>query len=721
VTHSVECPGCRAPNAPAARFCDQCGNRLPVPEAGVAEARTPSPAAPGNGSTPGHEAAPVGDRRIVTALFADLVDYVRMFAEHDAEEVKGRVDAALAAMDDAVVRFGGSREKFIGDAIFAVFGHPRARDDDPLRAALCALAIRAALADLAESGEEPLAIRIGVATGEVVAAPRIGRGANEISLTGPAVVIAARIQGLAGPGEILLDEATLRSARGRLAVEERGTRRLRGRPGPVHLYALLADRGIQAAVQPTGRLLGRATERARLRGLLDAVRTTGLGQVGVVVGEAGMGKTRLLADLRADARAAGLRWTWTENVSYGTGEPYRFVRTFAQAIADEENDDSGAIARRFLFTDDLDDQAARRIGGGIAAIAREAGFAGWEAEEPYTPADPVEAMKAILEACQRYTVRLAEELGPRVVVIDDLHWVDPSSLPVIDQLVTVTPSIPFAVLLAMRPGPHADAMVRGVAERIELAGLGPEDTSQLAAEVGGAELAPRDAAAVHERTGGNPLFVAETVRALTEDGSLVLRDGRLAMAAGRSPSKLPDTLRALLGARIDALSGPDREAVGVASVIGMRFPTRLVAELLGRPAAPVVFERLVDAALIEPLDEGDTWRFSHPLIRDAAYAGLLTSRRRTLHGILADRLAETGRAGIGQIARHRVAAGEVERAVPLLDQAARAAMTVGAVSEAAGFWATAAELAPSPADRTAFSKAASEALAAAGVGREAPA
>ena len=175
----------------------------------------------------------------MTALFADLVDYVRMIAEHDPEDVKQRVDGALAAMAEAV-QFDGTIEKFIGDAVFAVFGYPRAHDDDALRAALCAAAIRDSLAALSRGGG-PLQVRIGIATGEVVAARRDVSGTSEVGLTGPAVVNAARIQDLARPGDILLDEATVLAARDRLDVEDRGLETLRGQSAPIRLFGLRGD------------------------------------------------------------------------------------------------------------------------------------------------------------------------------------------------------------------------------------------------------------------------------------------------------------------------------------------------------------------------------------------------------------------------------------------------------------------------------------------------
>jgi class 3 adenylate cyclase len=683
----VRCPACDADCRQAARFCEQCGSRLPSrPESqrSVASSAMADPAA---------RDEPGGDRRIVTALFADLVDYVRMLAEHDAEDVKRRVDAALAAMDAAVVRFGGRREKFIGDAIFAVFGHPTSHGDDAVRAGLAALAIRAALSEVAIPGEEPLAVRIGLATGEVVAAPRALPGLTDVSLTGPAVVIAARVQSLAQPGEILTDDATVRAARGRLLAEDRGLHRLRGQSAAVRLYAIRGDVVLLAEGPAAGRLIGRAPDRERLRQLIEASGSSGRGGVAVVVGEAGIGKSRLLADLAPDAEAAGLKWTWTENVSYGTGEPYRFVRAFAQAVAHEEATDSGSLARQLMFSGDLDPEAAIRIRGAVAAMARDAEFSGWEAEAPLAPTDPALLTAAILEAGRRYTARMAEVLGPRVIVIDDLHWADRSSLPALDQLTEMAPSLGFVMLFGSRPGPLPAWLEREGVLRIDLAGLDPAETGQLAAEVAGTALVPDDARAVHDRTGGNPLFVGETVRALLEDGSLALRHGQFELVASPSSRDMPVTLRALLEARIDALSQASREVLRVASVVGMAFSTAVVEDLLGQPPRPTALSGLVRASLIVGGDGGAApWRFAHPLIRDAAYAGLLASRRRVLHGRLADYLEARPRRTIGPIARHRAAAGDAERAVPLLDRAARDALRLGALPEAAEYWRMAAEL-----------------------------
>lgn len=665
------CPECAAPSAGAARYCDQCGVFL--------------------GSA---EPFPAGDRRIVTALFADLVDYVGLVATHDAEEVRRTVDDAFRVMGDAVVRYGGTLEKFIGDAVFAIFGVPVAHDDDALRAALAAIDLRTGLREQAlVRGHEALEIRIGLATGEVVAGPRDVHGYRSWSATGEVVTRAARLQQAAVPDEILVDAST-RDALGRRAtVGPIETRRLPGRPQPVHGHRLLEARPAGPGGRPThGVLVGRRRERERLRATLASTVATGRGRVVIVVGEAGIGKTRLIAELESEARALAMAWTWTENHSYLVGEPYGLARRHPDRIAGDLGLDPGTLVRNLFATANIPADRIARYAGVIAAVAREAAFSGWEAEQAFAPGDPGEFLAAFREITTFLTVQLAQR-GPRVSVIDDLHWADASSAPMLDSLVRAVADLPTVVLLATRPGALPDWVALPHVEIIELAGLDPLETGELAGTVAGGAVDPLETRRIHERTEGNPLFVVETVRALHDEGNLVFRDGHYRLAEGARIDVVPISLRAVLGARIDALPVGAREVLGVASVVGVSFDVAMVEALLGRRIEPVLLERLADTALVVPDGRSDAWRFRHPLIHDVAYAGLLGTRRRALHARLADHMEATvPGATLGQLASQRAASGDAARAVPMLIRAADAAAGSGAIVEAAGYLRLAADL-----------------------------
>jgi class 3 adenylate cyclase len=633
-----------------------------------------------------------GDRRIVTALFADIVDYSRLVSELDPEDVAARIEEAFGLMAGAVERYGGIVEKFIGDAVFALFGARGAHDDDALRAALCALELSATLDRAAAArGEAAMRLRVGIATGEVVAQVRSVGDASDLAVTGETVTTAMRLQELADPGEILLDEASVRAARSRLETEVVGERRVRGRSAPVRISRLRGERlhRLVGGAGP-GLLIGRATDRARLLRTLEQTLRTGRGHVVVVMGDAGIGKTRLVADLEEEARGLGFAWTWIENLSYTTGESYGFARIFAQRVADEAGLDSGSYARRLLFADDIDDLRARQYAGGIALVAREAAFGGWEAEANLVPTDPAQIRHDLGEVAERYVRRLAELAGPRALVIDDLHWMDVSSAPLVDRLLRTVADLPLTVFVTTRPAPLPAWAALDHVEVLTLGGLDEAGTERLAASIAGAELDADTIARLHDRTAGNPLFVGETVRALLEDDALVTRGGRLHLRDAEGVGRVPVNLRALLGARIDGLPAGSRWILQVASVVGMTFEPALVARLMGRTSVDGPLAALAAAAVVGPTEDAAEWRFRHPLIRDVAYASTLASRRRDLHAKLADHLETLDPpVPIDQLALHRAAAGDRERAVPLLDQAAETALAMGAVVEAIGYWRTA--------------------------------
>jgi adenylate cyclase len=667
---------------PGARFCHQCGRQLDATIDGLR----------------------AGDRRVVTALFADLVGYTRLVDELDPEEVRARVDGALGLMGEAAARFGGSVEKFVGDAVLAVFGAPTAHDDDALRACLCALEMQAGLARDVEGDDHPFQLRIGLATGEVVAAPREVAGIRSVALTGGPMTTAARLQQGAEPGEILLDEATVAAAEPRIGVERAGECELRGQRNRVVFYRLRGERRVvRHARRHDGPLVGREAERARLCEVLHRTTRTGKGGAVLVRGEAGIGKSRLLSEVEAEARGAGFGWTWIDNAPHGMDTPYRAVRAMVDWLADERGVKAGILGREMLLGPDLDEASARLVLGAVAVFARDSEMTllpeeGWDAELAGS-VDPAELTAGLRFITQRWVSRMVAE-QPRVVVIDDYHWLDGPSRDRMDEMVAFAADLPLVVLTGARPPVMPAWVGQPHVEVIELTGLDQAATEELGRAVAGVELEPASGRWLYERTAGNALFVGEIMRALCRSGRVETVEGRLKIDCPTAQSNVPLSLRALLGARIDALPLQPRSVLEVASVIGMTFPEWLLRDLGGETSDPADLSVLAEAGIIARVDEKDDaaggstrWRFLHQLFHDATYGRILVERRRRLHSALADRL-ETADPPVGaaELAHHRVAAGDVQRALPLLERAAVEAGAVGAVAEAEAFQRMAASL-----------------------------
>ncbi|HEX7490180.1 MAG TPA: adenylate/guanylate cyclase domain-containing protein [Candidatus Limnocylindrales bacterium] len=647
----------------------------------------------------------VGDRRVVTALFADLVGYTRLVDELDPEEVRARVDGALTALAKAVIHFGGTLEKFVGDAVLAVFGAPVAHDDDPLRACLCGLEMQAAISRIASGDDQPMRLRIGIATGEVVAALREVAGTRSVALTGDPMTTAARLQGLAEPDEILLDHATTAAAEPRIGVDRLGEKLLRGQRRAVPVYRLRAERLLLSHPRREfAPLVGREAEKARMVEILLRAAQTGKGGAVLVRGEPGIGKSRLLCEMEEDARAAGFGWMWLDNTPHGMDSPYRATRQMVDWLADEWGLTAGVVARQLLFGDDvapdLNPDAARLMDGAVAVLARESEMnllpeEGWQ-EGLLEGLDPADLQLALQFTTQMWVTRMIA-VKPRCIVIDDFHWIDPSSRFLMDIMIRMAGSLPMVVLAGSRPPAVPDWLDQPHVEVIDLGGLDEAATEELGTAVAGSVLDAESARWLYQRTAGNALFVGEVMRTLRETGGLERVGRRVRIDRGAARRGVPLSLRALMGARIDALPPAQRSALEVASVFGMTFSEPALLTLCGDGVDRMDLGQLAETGIVTGAEEPGTpsgqWRFRHQLFLDAAYGRLLADRRRSLHGSLADLLEASGpHPDIAELARHRVAAGDTERALPLLEQAAREAAALGATAEAEAFGRAAAEI-----------------------------
>ena len=533
-------------------------------------------------------------RKTVTVLFADLTGSTTLGEQLDAESLRRVLARWFETARTCLERHGATVEKFIGDAVMAVFGVPTAHEDDALRAVRAASELQESLATLNEELEAAYAVslhvRIGVNTGDVVV------GTEERLATGDAVNVAARLEQMAGSGEILLGEETVRLARDAIEVESPVQLTLRGKADPIVAHRL--RRVIEGAPAFERRfdaaLVGRAQEIDRVRAVFDRALADRRCQLVTVLGAPGIGKSRLAREIALELEAdavvlAGRCLPYGEGITFW---PLREI--FAAAAAEDELD-------------------AALASGGAEEIV-------WE-------------VRKLLE-------RRARE-RPLVLVVDDIHWAEPTLLDLIEHLTDWVRDAPLLLLCLARPELLGDrpawAAGRPNAHTLALDPLGDDESDELIVGLlGGLSLQDDDRARIRDVAEGNPLFVEQLVATLADGGDA---------------TRIPSTIQALLAARLDTLTEAERDLLERASVVGVEFQWEALARLDadGRRPAGAILAALGRKELIRPLETTeDAFRFRHVLIRDAAYERISKGRRADLHERLADWL-DSGRDDLDEI------------------------------------------------------------------------
>jgi class 3 adenylate cyclase len=575
----------------------------------------------------------------VTVIFCDVVGSTTIGERHDPERLHWLMSRYFEEMRTIIDRHGGTVAKFIGDAVMAVFGTPVMHEDDAVRAVRAAAEMRARLVDLNDKFEDSvgvrLDVRIGVNTGEVMAGDP---ARSDAFITGDAVNTAQRLEVSADPGEILIGQETNRLARGAAVVEEIPPLTVKGKARPVRAFRLLG-------VAPAGRVradrfrsgfVGRERELALVRDtLLRAARTRSCHLV-TLLGDPGVGKSRLAAEAIRDPPARA-------RILHGSCRPYGEGITFwpvlevvRDAVHADEDDGVGEIAQklaRLLSGDDnaavIVESVAQLIGGPGARPSNELFW----------------AVRKLLEAIARR--------GPLVVVFDDIHWGEATFLELIEHVADWSRDVPIVILCIARPelleirpqwgGGKANAISMLVDPLTE-----PE-CARLIGELLGSAAPPGDIALpIREASEGHPLFVEEMISMLIEEGVLRREHGRWTTSAVLADVPMPATVKLLLGSRLDRLREDERQVLEWASVQGKIFHVSAVRHLASSDAGSdleSVLDRLVGKDLIRPeraqVPGEDAFRFRHVLIRDAAYDAILKQERADLHERFADWLAST--------------------------------------------------------------------------------
>lgn len=605
------------------------------------------------------------ERKIVTSLFCDLVGFTALSERADPEDVDHLLREFNALAGRVVRSYGGSVEKFVGDAVVAVFGVPVVHEDDPERAVRASLRLLEAMAELPQIGGEPIRARVGVNTGRALVRLDVDPQAGEGFLVGDAVNTAARLQTVAPPMGVVVGEATYALTADRFEYEALGDASLKGKAAPVPIW--LARRsvtrtGLQLDVAQSGELVGRVAELEALTTLLEDVSRTGEPRFALVLGEAGIGKSRLVFEL---ARFVDL-WpelvTWRQGACppYGDVTPFSALAQIVKAHAGIlESDDQAAVERKL---DEMLSESAERdwLGGRLRPLL------GLEAP-PASAAENVAAW-------QRFLEDMAGQC-PTVLVFEDLHWADPSLVSFLRSLVEQAAEVPLLVVGAARPElleAYPDLVsLAGRVEVIALKSLAEDAAAVLAKDLLQASELPSEMQdEVVRRCGGNPLYTEELVRLLADQAA---SKGEGDGSADPAQNALPDSLQALIAARLDVLK-PERKALlADAAVVGQDFWLGALASVagLGREVVETELNELAARDLVRPVRESAVagerqYAFWHALTRDVAYEELPRAARAAKHAAVADWLEHDSGARADDLAdvlaHHRVTALELARA-----------------------------------------------------------
>ena len=578
------------------------------------------------------------ERKLVSLVFADVVGSTAWGAQHDPEFVRSSMARYFGRMKAIAETHGGTVEKYIGDAVMVVFGVPLLHEDDAERAVRTALAMRDAIAELNQDLGIELALRVGVNTGEVVT----GGGAEErqFLVTGDAVNVVARLQSGAEPGEVVVGALTERLTRDAIAYEPREAIVAKGKPKPVPAFRALQAR---SAVQGSHRgppaflasLVGRARELRQLEESVDRATEERTGYLVSVVGNAGVGKSRLVAELLARlGQHQRTRILRGRCLAYGAGITYwPLMELIREDAGITTADDRGKALER------LDTRLAALFTGELltAVRSRIALLLGLEPAVAALPNVPPERIAVELSwGVQQYLGAVAA-LGLLVIVIDDLQWAEAAVRDVLGQLADRSSTVPVVLICVARPEllerDPSWAAGRSNATLIQIEPLGSADTRTLLERLLGiADIAPGVAELIAERSAGNPLFCEEFVRMLIEAGHLEFADGRWRSLRRVTDLPLPESIQSVVAARLDGLPQIEKTTLQRASVIGEHFPLDTLIALDGEVgAAPEALIRKGFFVVDRNDPSGRSLRFKHLLIRDIAYGSLAKADRATLH------------------------------------------------------------------------------------------
>jgi class 3 adenylate cyclase/tetratricopeptide (TPR) repeat protein len=639
-----------------------------------------------------------GERKQVTVLFADLKGSMELLADRDPEEARQLLDPVLERMMAAVHRYEGTVNQVMGDGIMALFGAPLAHEDHAVRACYAALAMQAAVkqyaAEVQRSHGVPVQIRVGLNAGEVVVRTIGSDLQMDYTAVGQTTHLAARMEQMAMPGSILLTQAVLSLAEGYVQVTPLGPVPVKGLAAPLEVFELVGASGIRRRLQATAargltRFVGRDTEFAVLVQALERAEA-GHGQVVAVVGEAGVGKSRLVYEFIHAHHTQDWRVLESASVSYGKATPYFPVMD---------------LLKRYSHVDDSDDPRTIRakVTGQVLTLdatlqdTLPALLSLLEAlpdDSPFWQLDPPQRRQRTLAALTRVLLR-ESQVQPLLLVFEDLHWIDTETQALLDRLVDSLPTARLLLLVNYRPEYQHAWGNKTFYTQLRLDPLPPASAEAfLQALLGEAPgLMPLQQLLI-ARTAGNPFFLEESIRTLLETGVLIGEQGAYRLTQAVSTIQVPATVQVMLAARIDRLRPEEKHLLQTEAVIGteVSFPLlqtipELSEEVLQRGLAHLQAAEFLYETRLFPERE---YTFKHALTHEVAYGSLLQERRRALHARIVEALeALAGDRVAEQVERlaHHALRGEVwDKALAYCRQAGEKSLARSAHREAVEYY-----------------------------------
>ncbi len=678
------CASCGHANPEDARFCNACGHPLAADLVATGVSRPLSDAADPRSYTPKHladriltqKSAIEGERKHVTVLFADLADSTALAEQvADPEEMHALMDRAFGLILASVHGVEGTVNQFTGDGVMALFGAPIALEDAPRRAILAALAIQDALAELDQDVRarhgRGFQMRIGIHSGPVV----VGRIGDDLRMdytaVGDTTNLAARLEAVAKPGAVVISEATRRLVEGFFEFTTLPAMKVKGKREAVVCHEVSVGRSAagridflseRAGLTP---LVGRERELDALLAAFDEAKS-GRGQVAFIVGEAGLGKSRLLHEFRR--RLGSERHLWVEGrcASFAQSTPFHAVADSLRRVhgIDERDDEARALEKIEARADLMGGDLAWTLPYVRVLLSLPSGD---------REVDALDAMSRRSEMCRALHAQLVRmsERTPVVVVMEDMHWSDTATEEFLGFVADTIPNFPILIVFTHRPGythPFGD---RSYHNRIALRTLSDRDTSQMmGALLEEAALPPGVRQLIGEKAEGNPLFVEEVTRSLLEEGVLALQGGQAVLTRTLDEISIPDRIQDVLMARLDRLREEPKRAIQIASVIGREFAMRLLSRI--HEASEALDAIVGELRSLELIYEKSThpelaYMFKHALTHEVAYDSVLVARRKLLHRTVGTAIEELYRERVAEhyeaLAYHFGLSEDFERAL----------------------------------------------------------